>query len=95
MTQTPDLTPVASASPNEYGGITVGITFPNAGVDRPHSYGLAVTKKNAPRLIRAINAGAVTPDAKIATDVNGKTYVSFTSAVHTRYINVDLQRLGY
>lgn len=96
MTKTKtDLTPVAVAEPNEFGGITVRITFPNAGVDRPHSYGIAVTKRNAPRLIKAVNAGAVTPDAHVKTDVNGKTYVSFTSTVHARYINVDLRKLGY
>ena len=71
------------------------IDFPNAGVDRVRTHGIGVTKRNAPRLVKAVNAGAVTPDAHVKTDVNGNTYVGFTSTVHARYINVDLKKLGY
>jgi hypothetical protein len=87
------LTPTAVPEPNNHGGITVWTEW--TGVDRPRTYGISVTKRNAPRLVRAINAGVVFTDARVATDVDGKTYVAATSQVHTRYINVDLTRLGY
>jgi hypothetical protein len=96
MTQTPDLTPVASTEANpEFGHMTVWIDFPNAGVDRPRTYGIGVTKRNLPRLVAAVNAGKVATNPEIRTDVGGNTYVAFTSAVHGRTVNVDLKRLGY
>lgn len=98
MTLTPDLTPVAvvEETTDGYGShLTVWITFPHAGVDRPRTNGLGVTRKNLPRLVRAVNDGAVVADAEVLADIAGNTYVGFKCLVHTRYINVDLKKLGY
>jgi len=99
MTQTPDLTPVAEVEERTDSVIgthlTVWVTFPYAGVDRPRTQGMGVTKKNLARLVKAVNAGATVKDAEVLTDVAGNTYVGFTTTVHTRYINVDLKKLGY
>ena len=65
-------------------------------VDRPHTYGIRTSKPRLrDRLIRAINAGVITENPSLKTDVDGKTYVCFSSAVMGRYLNADLKRLGY
>lgn len=89
------LRPNAVCEPHPDGLTTVWVEFPDAGVDRPRTYGLMVRRPYVDRLVRAINAGVATTDAHIAVDTNGQTYVAATPQVHTRYINVDLRRLGY
>jgi hypothetical protein len=65
------------------------------GVDRPKSHGIQVRKTVAPRLKRAILAGAVFTNPQITKDVNGKTYVQANCKVMARYANADLKKLGY
>ena len=99
----PNLTPVAVVEPSltlpgDSGprGMTVWVTYPYAGVDRPKTHGISAdTARNADRLVRAINAGAVNYDQTILTDVNGNTYVGDRSRVMGKYLNADLTRLGF
>lgn len=91
MTET--LTPTAVVETHD-GLTTVGAYWP--GVDRPTTGGIAVSNaKLAARLAAAINAGVVYTDARVATDVNGKTYVAARSMVLGRRLNADLRRLGF
>lgn len=65
-------------------------------VDRPRTGGWLVRgEKMARRLERALRAGAVYDSPRIATDVNGKTYVEGSAKVMGRYMNADLRRLGF
>lgn len=68
-----------------------------ADVDRPITSGWEVPSRAlADRLERAILAGAVHADAKVATDINGQTYVAANSSrVLGRRMNADLKRLGF
>jgi hypothetical protein len=80
--------------------VTVEVSYPNAGVDRPHSYGMgfaatAKGRKLASRFAAAVEAGAAMSGETIKTDVNGKTYVSANCAVLGRMANADLARLGF
>jgi len=81
--------------------VLVTYTFPHAGVDRAAIQSISCGRDNTKaralgrRLCAAITAGVVVKDAKVLTDINGKTYVSFNSAVLGRYLNADLKRLGY
>lgn len=104
---TRDLRPVAVVEPEDprfvdprdkktY--VAVRFTFPYAGVDRPVVMGIMVdaAKRNLiDRLCRAINDGAAVEGARVATDINGNTYVAFNSKVMGKYLNADLTRLGY
>lgn len=97
MTETQNLQPVAVI---KTGGddlfLTVEVSYPNAGVDRPCTYGISVRRGSlANRLVKAINAGVVMADAHIATDVHGQTYVAATCRVLGRRLNADLKRMGY
>lgn len=49
----------------------------------------------AERLARAIEAGVVLKADEIKRDVNGKSYLSTSSAVLGRTLNADLRRLGF
>ena len=67
-------------------------------LDRPHSFGWAVSghkRALAERLVRAVNAGAVFGTAFVKRDVYGKTYIEADCKVSGRHLNTDLQRLGY
>jgi len=65
-------------------------------VDRPHTYGICTSKPRLrDRLVRAIEEGAITLNPSVATDINGKTYISFTSAVMGKHLNANLKQLGY
>lgn len=68
-------------------------------VDRPSVGGWMLSAKARPlaeRLKRAIEAGAVFTAGRIATDVDGRTYVATTGPrVLGRTLNADLKRLGY
>tara|TARA_R110001632_G_scaffold174012_1_gene293504 strand:- start:1156 stop:1455 length:300 start_codon:yes stop_codon:yes gene_type:complete len=77
-------------------GTTVNVYFDEAGVDRPHTYGIqCATRTQVARLKKAIQAGAVFYDFTIAEDVNGKTFVRKSCKVMGRYLNEDLRALGY
>lgn len=69
------------------------------GVDRPFvgGWGLPIDARPlAERLKRAIEAGAIHSDARIQTDVDGRTYVETTQIrIVGRTMNADLKRLGY
>lgn len=70
----------------------------NAPVDRKCTGGWAVSLKHeklAQRLVAAINAQKGLSNPKIATDVNGKTYIAYTQEVSGRHMNADLRRLGF
>ena len=92
-----DLRPVAEIKLSAHSdGWTVWITYPDAGVDRPCSHGIGVGNiKLAKRLEKAINAGVVVTNQKIAKDDQGKTYVNDKSQVIGRKLNADLKRLGF
>ena len=66
------------------------------GVDRPDTGGWVVkSAKLAERLRKAVMAGAVFSECKVAKDVNGKTYMATNSLVMAKYANADLKRLGF
>lgn len=65
------------------------------GVDREVTMGWLVRQSIAPRLIRAIEVGAVMVNARIATDIHGQTYVAARSLVSGKHPNADLKRLGF
>lgn len=70
------------------------------GVDRPDCFGWTLNdtpshRKLADRLERAIRAGAAFGPASIARDIDGKTYVDAGAKVIGRYMNADLQSLGF
>jgi hypothetical protein len=68
-----------------------------SGVDRQYDCSWVCLRKNAMRLQQAILAGKVLINPRIATDVNGKTYVAHGGflKVSAKYINADLKRLGF
>jgi len=92
--------PVAHMEVGEH-GLSVTVSWPEAGVDRPSTggYGLgadtAASRKVGARLVAAINDGAVHFDPEILTDVNGATYVSASRRVFGRQLRADLTRIGY
>ena len=74
----------------------VSATWGGAAVDRTESHGTCLLNKRvAERLAAAINAGVVFTNPKIATDINGRTYVAADCAVIGKYANSNLKRLGY
>lgn len=77
------------------GYVTVWITYPDAGVDRPQSHGYRCTPRNAVRLVRAVAAGVVLYEQEILTDIHGQTYVGDRSHVYGKRMNADLKRLGF
>src|SRR5262245_15835355 len=99
------LLPVALVSEvtNEWDGspgLTVRLTWPLAGVDRPETMGWRLPntpngRRLAQRLMAAIEAGVAVTEPAIVADVNGKTYVEAHSHVLGRTMNADLKRLGY
>lgn len=79
-------------------GIHVTIEWSGAKLDRPNTGGWGLGAQHgklAERLVRCINAGKATGTPTIATDVNGKTYVSAPHKVFGRTMNADLKRLGF
>lgn len=72
---------------------------PTKQVDRwehAHAWGLPAHKgRLAERLVDAIQAGKVLTGAKVATDVNGRTYWDTSCQVLGRKLNADLRRLGF
>lgn len=73
-------------------------TDPKVKLDRTDcmGYGLDAThRKLAERLVKAIEAGVVFPNPKLAVDVRGRTYVSCGLTVVGRRMNADLCRLGF
>lgn len=80
--------------------LSVKVSFPNAGVDRPDAggYSLSATAANRKlvyRLKQAIEDGVGWPERRITVDVNGKSYVACKHNLMGRYLNTDLRRLGY
>ena len=73
--------------------VTVGPVWD--GVDRPYTFGWSVKASLAPRLVRAIQAGAVFHDVSVATDNGGKTYVAAKATMLGRHMNADLKKLGF
>jgi len=68
----------------------------DAPVDRPSTHGFVLrNKRTAQRLVNAINAQAVYYAPKIATDINGNTYVAARCSVLGKRANADLKDLGY
>jgi hypothetical protein len=79
-----------------------GVFLKEISIDRPNVggwiFGTTPSQVSlANRLVKAINAGAVYCDAKLMTDVNGKTYVSAntTEFFHKRHMNVSLKKVGF
>jgi hypothetical protein len=52
-------------------------------------------RRLAERMRNAVKDGAATKDHEIRTDVNGRTYVSYTTTVWWKRANSDLRKLGY
>lgn len=65
------------------------------GVDRPCTYGISCTEKDAPRLVAACNDGVLFSKPTVSRDSEGKTYVNATCNVLGRHLNADLRKLGY
>ena len=65
------------------------------GVDRPVTGGISVPVTMVDRVKRAILDGVAYPFEKVATDVNGKTYVVTGMAIMGRRLVQDLKKLGY
>lgn len=91
---TPTLVDVR-VTPEEDSPGCVCVTPVFSGVDRPDCFGWIVKAKLAPRLVRAVRAGAVLYDLEVKTDVAGETYVSSRSRVMGRHMNADLRKLGF
>jgi hypothetical protein len=68
-----------------------------SGVTATHTSSWVCLRKNAIRLSRAILAGKVLINQRIATDVHGKTYVMHGGflLVSARTMNADLKKLGF
>lgn len=65
-------------------------------LDHSETHGYVVTTPAlAKRLAAAIEAGAVFHDFEVRTDVNGKTFLGYSSRVLGRMMNADLRRLGF
>lgn len=78
------------------GEIVVTTHVHGADVDRPETHGYVCTnRKIAERLARAIEAGAVFTVTGVGTDVNGRTFLLYSSRVLGRMMNADLRRLGF
>jgi hypothetical protein len=77
-------------------GFSVTIDW-DANVDRKNTGGWSVgpDRKLADRLAACVNAQKAFTNAHIDKDVNGKTYVAWTSQVLGRRMNADLKRLGF
>lgn len=77
------------------GNITVWPIWSN--VDRPHGTGMscAKDKRLVARYSAAVMAGKVFPSARVAVDVNGKSYVDAACQVRGRALNADLAKLGF
>jgi hypothetical protein len=74
------------------------IAFPYAGVDRTQTRSISVPynkAKMAARVAAAINSQKAVGNPKVATDVEGKTYVSFESKIMGRYMEKCLRELGF
>lgn len=84
-----------SVVPNpDHGGFDVTPIW--SGVDRPITSGWCVTSKSvAERLRRAVMAGAAIADVRLATDLNGNTYVANRHVVSAKRANADLRALGF
>lgn len=79
-------------------GLSVHIIWDSPAVDRTDvgGWGLGLRHRAlAERLIRAINAGKAYRNPRLATDVNGKTYVQADHTILGRHMNADLTRLGF
>lgn len=65
------------------------------GLDRPTCYGISVgpSLSLARRLAALITAGRVFPDAHVARDCNGQTYMAGHSEVMGRTLVADIERL--
>lgn len=66
-----------------------------SGVDRAEAGGIVLPKSLAERAARAFKAGAAYKDARVLTDVNGKTFVSYSCLIMGRRANADLKRIGF
>lgn len=64
------------------------------GVDRPYTGGTHVAEKYLARVKVAILSGLATPNARIATDIAGKTYVACDHVLIGKYINACLKKIG-
>lgn len=64
-------------------------------LDRHDGIGMQVPRSVAPRLVRAIEAGAVFTSPVVLTDVDGRTYVHAERHVMAKYASADLKRLGF
>lgn len=99
---TMNLKPMAVITKDEQ-GISVSIEWSGIKLDRPISGGWSVGKDRAgkdhtdlaQRLVRAINAGKACVNPEVKTDINGKTYIAWTSTILGRHMNADLRRLGF
>jgi hypothetical protein len=86
--------PTATITTDEYGYL---VSAEWAGVDRPVTYAIAVgqNSRNAERVAAAMEAGAFFANVRVATDINGATYVACDARVMGRHLNRDLARLGF
>jgi hypothetical protein len=102
---TPDLKNVKFAatitkenSPEFNESLVVKVTVSGIELDRHDLYGwhlLPKHRKLAERLVRAVEAGVVFTPERVATDVNGNTYLVAPTKVMGRTANADLKRLGF
>jgi len=76
--------------------IVVSAVVHGVDLDRPETHGYVVANDAiAKRLTAAIEAGAVFHDFEVRRDVNGKTFLGYSSRVLGRMMNADLRRLGF
>ncbi len=92
----------ADSQGNRRTSIYVNVVWTGGPLDRPNVGGWSFPdtttgRKTANRLAAAINAGKVFKDAKLATDVNGKTYIcaETTQFFHGRHMNSSLKAIGF
>lgn len=91
----PTFEAITTKSPAD-GEIVVRARVHGVALDRDETHGYVVKDaRMAARLSKAIEAGAVFHDFEVRTDVNGRTYLGYSSRVLGRMMNADLRRLGF
>lgn len=96
-TFTPTATIETSVSYSALPRYTVRVAWSaDTALDRTDGIGIScMTERDADRLARAINDGAVFYDAHLRTDVYGQTYVEASRKVWGKYLHEDLAAIGY
>lgn len=87
------LAAIITAKPD---GIDVEVVVVNSDLDFRFSWGLKSTHHGlAHRLKKAVDAGVVFKNVRVATDIHGKEYVTGDCQILSRLMNAELKRLGF